>query len=56
MAGGGIVVLYAAAWAAHVLYGLIGNSVSFVLMALITLLCGYLSWRRRALSTARSWG
>ena len=52
MAGGGIVVLYAAAWAAHVLYGLIGDSVSFVLMALITLLCGYLSWRRRALSTA----
>ncbi len=52
LAGGGIFVLYAAAWAAHVIYGFIGNGASFVLMALITLTCGYLSWRRRALSTA----
>ncbi len=52
LAGGGMFVLYAASWAAHVLYGFIGSSASFVLMGLITLLCGYLSWRRRALSTA----
>lgn len=52
IAGGGIVVLYAAAWAAHVVYGFIGGGASFALMALITLTCGYLSQRRRALSTA----
>lgn len=52
LAGGGIVVLYAAAWSAHVIYGFIGSGASFALMALITLTCGWLSWRRSALSTA----
>jgi len=36
IAGAGLVVLYAAFWAAHVLYGLIPMAVTFGLMALVT--------------------
>ncbi len=52
LAGGGIIALYAATWAAHMLYGFIGGGAALALMALVTLTCGYLSWRRRALNTA----
>jgi len=46
LAGGGIVILYAAFWAAHVMYGLINAVVAFGLMALLTAGCVALSaWR-----------
>lgn len=52
LAGGGMFALYAATWAANVLYGFIGGGAAFALAALITLACGYISWRNHALSTA----
>ena len=45
LAGGGIVVLYGAFWAASVRYGLIGVPVSFVLMAAVTAACCALASR-----------
>ncbi len=52
LAGAGIVILYASVWAARVLYGLIGSSLGYGLMILVTLACGMLSWRYRARDTA----
>src|SRR5207249_4220466 len=45
LAGAGVVVLYAAFWAASVHYGLVGIPVSFVLMVAVTAACCALSWR-----------
>jgi hypothetical protein len=52
LAGGGVIILYAATWAARILYGFIGSVTAGALMVLITVVCGYLAWRHRALSTA----
>jgi len=52
LAGGGIVVLYAAVWAARSLYGLIPVALAFALMVLITAVCGLLAWRRTSLVVA----
>src|SRR6185295_10977058 len=43
VAGGGIVVLYAAFWAAGVRYGLVPLPVAFVLMASVTGTCAVLA-------------
>ncbi len=48
LAGGGIVILYVSVWSARVLYELIGGGLAYVLMILITVTCGLLSWRHRA--------
>ncbi len=45
LAGAGVVLLYAAVWAARSLYDLIPAAFAFVLMALVTAACGALSWR-----------
>ena len=45
LAGAGVVVLYAAFWAASVHYRLVGIPVSFVLMVAVTAACCALSWR-----------
>jgi uncharacterized membrane protein len=45
ISGAGVVILYAAFWAAHVLYGLIGMTTSFILMILVTIACCLLSLR-----------
>jgi uncharacterized membrane protein len=42
--GGGAVILYAAFWSAHLL-GIFPFGVSFALMVVVTVLCGFLSWR-----------
>ena len=52
LAGAGIVLLYAAVWASHSLYGFIGPVVAYGLMSLITLACGVLSWRNASLLIA----
>jgi hypothetical protein len=52
LAGAGLVVLYAAFWAACVLYQLIGVPVAFVLMIAVTATGCVLSWRHRSLVTA----
>ena len=52
LAGGGVIILYAATWAARILYGFIGSVTAGALMVLITVVCGYLAWQHRALSTA----
>jgi uncharacterized membrane protein len=52
VAGSGVVMLYAAVWAARVLYGLIPSVLAWVLMVLVTLVCGLLSWRRESLVIA----
>jgi hypothetical protein len=52
LAGGGVVVLYAAVWAARSLYGLIPMALAFALMVLITAVCGLLAWRRASLVVA----
>jgi len=49
LAGGGIVALYAALWAAHVLYGLVSLATAVALMVLVTLTCGFLALRRPSL-------
>src|SRR5262249_4327852 len=52
LAGAGVVVLYAAFWAASALYGLVPVQTGFVLMAAVTAAgCG-LSWRHSALVVA----
>jgi uncharacterized membrane protein len=48
LAGSGAVILYASVWAARALYELIGVGFGFVLMILVTVTCGLLSWRHRA--------
>lgn len=48
LAGAGVVILYAATWAARVLYELIPMALAFLLMILVTLVCGLLAWRRRS--------
>ncbi len=52
LAGAGVVILYAACWAAHSLYGLLGALPAFGLMALVTVAAGLLAWRHRALVIA----
>ncbi len=52
LAGGGVIILYAATWAARILYGFIGSGTAGALMVLITVVCGYLAWQHHALSTA----
>jgi hypothetical protein len=48
LAGAGAVILYASVWAARALYELIGAGFAFVLMVLVTVTCGMLSWRHAA--------
>ncbi len=48
LAAGGIVVLYGAFWAAHVLYKLVPMELAFVLMALVTAIAALLADRRRS--------
>jgi uncharacterized membrane protein len=43
--GAGAVLLYSAAWAAHVLYGMIGFPAAFAAMVAVTALCGWLAQR-----------
>lgn len=52
VAGAGIVILYAAFWAAHTLYGLIPLLAAFVLMVLVTATCCLLSVRQESLLVA----
>jgi len=52
LAGGGVVVLYAAVWAARILYALIPTALAFALMVLVTAVCGLLAWRRASLVVA----
>ncbi len=52
LAGAGVVLLYAAVWAAGVLYALIPSGFAFGLMALVTVACGVLSWRYSSLVIA----
>ncbi|MGD2113948.1 MAG: DUF2339 domain-containing protein [Acidobacteriota bacterium] len=52
LAGGGVVVLYAAVWAARSLYDLIPAALALLLMVLITAVCGLLAWRRGSLVVA----
>lgn len=52
LAGGGLVVLYAAFWAAGVRYELIGFVPAFVLMASVTVTGCVLAWRHEAQVTA----
>jgi len=47
LAGAGITALYATVWAAHRLYEFMGQLPAFGLLALVTLLCGWLSLRHR---------
>jgi uncharacterized membrane protein len=48
LAGAGIIILYASVWAARTLYELIGAGFAYVLMILVTVTCGLLSWRHSA--------
>ena len=52
IAGAGVVILYAAFWAAHILYGLIPMLAAFVLMILVTAACCALAWRHSAFIVA----
>jgi uncharacterized membrane protein len=52
LAGGGVVVLYGAVWAARVLYELIPMALAFALMVLVTAVAGLLAWRYRSLVVA----
>jgi len=45
VSGAGVVILYAAFWSAHALYGLIGMTTSFALMVLVTVACCLLAVR-----------
>lgn len=46
LAGGGVVILYAASWAAHQVFGLWHVGVSYGAMITITVLCAWLALRR----------
>ncbi|MEM7482900.1 MAG: DUF2339 domain-containing protein [Acidobacteriota bacterium] len=48
LGGTGLVLLYAGCWAGHVLYDLVNAGVAFGAMTLVTLLGGWLAWRRRS--------
>jgi uncharacterized membrane protein len=48
LAGAGVVILYAAFWAAGPLYGLVPSAVTFVGLAAATAVCCALSWRHRS--------
>ncbi|MEX2300676.1 MAG: DUF2339 domain-containing protein [Bryobacterales bacterium] len=48
LAGAGVIILYASVWAARALYELIGAGFAYVLMILVTVTCGLLSWRHSA--------
>ena len=52
LAGSGVVILYAAFWAANRLYGLIPTVPAFGLMILVTVACGMLAWRHNSLVIA----
>lgn len=52
ISGAGVVILYAAFWAAHVLYGLVGMPVVFALMVLVTATCCLLAVRHASLLIA----
>jgi uncharacterized membrane protein len=52
LAGAGVVILYAAFWAARVLYDLVGTEVAFVLMISVTGACATLSYRHASLVIA----
>lgn len=52
LAGGGLVILYAAFWAAGTLYGLIPIGAVFVLMVVVTIAGCVLSWRHESLVIA----
>lgn len=48
VAGGGGVVLYAAVWAGHALYGLFPVGLAFGLMVVVTAAAGVIAWRHRS--------
>lgn len=48
LAGAGVVILYAATWAAARLFALIPFAIAFALMALVTATAGLLAWRHRS--------
>ena len=48
LAGAGVVILYAAFWAAKTLYGFIGMPLAFGLMSLVTAACCLLSMRHQS--------
>jgi hypothetical protein len=52
LAGAGVVILYAAFWAARVLYDLVGTEIAFVLMVSVTGACAALSYRHVSLVIA----
>ncbi len=52
ISGAGIVILYAAFWAAHVLYGIVGMPLVFGLMVLVTAACCLLAVRHASLLIA----
>ena len=52
ISGAGIVLLYAALWAAHALYGFVGAGPAYALMSLVTVACGVLSWRNASMLIA----
>jgi len=52
LAGAGVVILYAAFWAARVLYDLVGSEIAFVLMVSVTASCAALSYRHTSLVIA----
>ncbi|MCH9646947.1 MAG: DUF2339 domain-containing protein [Deltaproteobacteria bacterium] len=52
LAGAAVVILYAAVWAARGLYELIGVPIAYLLMILVTVVCGLLSWRYKTLVVA----
>jgi uncharacterized membrane protein len=52
LSGAGVVILYAAFWAAHVLYALIGMAAAFALMLLVTVTCCLLALRHAAFVVA----
>jgi len=49
LAGGGVVALYAAIWAAHTLYGLLPFGFAGAFMVLVTTACGFLALKRPSL-------
>jgi len=52
VSGAGVVILYSAFWAAHILYGLIGMPAAFGLMILVTAACCVLAVRHSAFVVA----
>ena len=52
LAGAGVVILYAAFWAAANRYDLVGPGALFVLLVAVTAACGALSWRHRSVVIA----